>query len=76
MIILPEPVAFIWDEGNRQKNFEKHGVTLREMEEVFFDPSKKILEDKLHSDAEDRYILVGQTKGRRLLFVVFAIRQD
>jgi len=74
MIALPEPTTFIWDQGNERKNPEKHGVTAQEVEEVFFDPQKKLLEDKFHSGKEDRYLLIGQTKRQRLLFVVFTIR--
>lgn len=74
MIVLPEPVTFIWDQGNERKNLERHGVTAQEIEEVFFDSQKKLLEDELHSGTEARYILLGQTKRGRLLFVVFAIR--
>ena len=29
-------VGFDWDEGNKQKNWEKHQVDFRECEEVFF----------------------------------------
>ena len=74
MIALSEPVAFVWDKGNERKNLETHGVTQQEVEEPFFDPSKKLLRDKFHSGREDRYILLGQTKRQRLLFVVFTIR--
>jgi len=74
MITLPEPAAFFWDQGNERKNLEKHGVTPQEVEEVFFDPPKKLLEAKFHSGKEDRYLLIGQTKRQRLLFVVFTIR--
>ena len=74
MIALPEPAAFSWDRANESKILEKHGVTAQEVEEVFFDFRKKILEDKFHSGKEDRYILLGQTKRRRLLFVVFTVR--
>ena len=74
MISLPEPVAFQWDGGNERKNLEKHGVSQQEIEEVFFDPRKKLLEDKFHSGSEDRYILLGRTRQERLLLVVFTIR--
>lgn len=74
MFVLPEPVAFVWDKGNESKNFEKHSVAQQEIEETFFDPQKKLLQDKFHSGSEDRYILLGQTRQRRLLFVVFTIR--
>ena len=74
MIALPEPAAFSWDKGNERKNLEKHGVTQQEVEEIYFDPQKKLLQDKFHSGREDRYLLLGQTKRQRLLFVVFTIR--
>ena len=74
MIALPDPATFIWDKGNERKNLEKHDVTSQEIEEVFFDPQKKLLGDKFHSGKEDRYLLIGQTKRQRLLFVVFTIR--
>ncbi len=74
MITLPEPVAFQGDRGNEQKNLDQHGVSAQEIEEVFFDPRKKLLEDRFHSGTEDRYILLGQTRQARFLMVVFTIR--
>ena len=71
---MPEPVSFLWDKGNERKNLEKHDVTQQETEEVFFDPRKKLLQSRFQSGKEDRYLLLGQTKRRRLLFVVFTIR--
>ena len=69
-------VGFQWDKGNIDKNLLKHGINDQECEEVFFDSNKKILKDILHSGKEDRYILLGQTKLGRLLFVVFTIRNN
>jgi len=74
MLNFKEPVEFIWDKGNRDKNWIKHKVTDRECEEVFFDEKKKIYKDKIHSVSEERFILLGKTKRERLLFVVFTIR--
>ena len=76
MPILPEPLSFDWNEGNLRKNLERHGVTAQEIEEAFFDPEKKLLDDPLHSGSEERYILLGQTKEGRVLFVVFTIRRQ
>jgi uncharacterized DUF497 family protein len=73
---LPDPITFEWDEGNRDKNFIKHGVTTSEAEEVFFDPGKRAYPDPKHSLNEPRSILVGKTKGGRLLFIVYTIRND
>lgn len=74
MKIIQEMFEFEWDEWNKEKNFKKHGVTDGECEEAFFDIKKKILRDVLHSDKEERYIVLGKTKRERLLFVVFTIR--
>ena len=74
MFRLPDPIAFEWDEGNRDKNREKHGVSANEMEEVFFDADKRAYPDPKHSSTEARSIIVGKTKKGRLLFVVYTIR--
>jgi len=76
VIRIPEPISFEWDDGNRDKNWIKHGVSNIEAEEVFFDPNKRLFRDVLHSMEEDRYILLGKTLNNRLLFVVFTIRGD
>lgn len=74
MRVLRKPIKFVWDRGNKDKNWIRHRVTDRECEEVFFNENKKIYKDKLHSDKEEKYILLGGTKRDRLLFVVFTIR--
>ena len=66
---------FEWDKGNIGKN-KKHKVNDREIEESFFDNHKVIYKDTLHSNKEKRYILLGKTKGKRLLFIVFTQRKD
>lgn len=75
MLAIKEPIEFIWDRGNIDKNWTKHKVTNRECEEAFFDRNKKIYKDKLHSGKEERYILLGKTKKGRLLYTVFTIRK-
>jgi len=69
-----KPVSFQWNTGNIDKNLIKHRVSNEECEEVFFDSSKKVYKDPLHSDVENRFILIGATKQKRLLFVVFTMR--
>lgn len=67
---------FDWDRGNTNKNWKKHQVKDQECEEVFFDSKKKLLNDIIHSIKEKRYILLGQTKLKRLLFIVFIVRKN
>lgn len=66
-------LEFEWDKGNVHKNI-KHNVTQEETEEVFFDECKFIFKDKLHSQNEERFRILGKTKNNRLLFVVFTKR--
>ena len=74
MGVVKEPVEFIWDKGNIDKNWKKHRVSNKECEEVFFDRNKKTFKDKLHSGKEERFRIIGKTKKKRLLFIAFTIR--
>jgi uncharacterized protein len=68
--------GFDWDEGNQDKNWKKHQVSTGECEEVFFNLPLLMEEDAGHSQVEPRFLVLGQTNARRLLFIVFTIRQD
>jgi len=74
MKIFREPLEFQWDKGNIGKNL-KHKIEDKEAEESFFDKKRKIYKDKLHStEKEERFILLGKTKKKRLLYTVFTMR--
>lgn len=75
MRVLTDALEFEWDDGNRGKNFQKHGIIDAESEESFFDPEKKVLKDTRHSKQETRYVLIGQTRQQKTLFVVFTKRK-
>lgn len=70
-----EVIEFDWDKGNTSKN-RKHQVEDREAEEAFFDRRSVIYRDVLHSQVEERYVLIGQTSQARLLYVIFTYRDD
>ena len=74
--LFKEPFIFEWDKGNKDKNWTLHQVTYQECEEVFYDPKKKVFKDNLHSGKEERYLILGNTKRNRLLFVAFTQRGD
>jgi uncharacterized DUF497 family protein len=76
MVIFDQPGSFQWDRGNAAKNLVKHRVVDQECEEAFFDQNKKIFKDVLHSENEERLILLGQTKSGRILFIVFTVRSE
>ena len=69
-------VGFDWDEGNKQKNWERYWVDYRECEEVFFNKPLLIGDDINHSFQERRYYILGQTDIGRALFLVFTVRNN
>ena len=71
-----QPVSFEWDEGNVDKNWEKHGVRATECEEIFFNWPLLVQDDPRHSRSEARCYALGQTHAGRQLFVVFTHRGD
>jgi uncharacterized DUF497 family protein len=68
--------SFDWDKGNWNKNWLKHGVSVGECEQVFFNSPLIFGYDEKHSPAEERHYALGKTDGGRLLFVVFTIRKN
>lgn len=75
MILIKEPLEFEWDEGNQDKNWSKHSVTMAEAEQVFFDQQRKMSRDVGHSRREPRFVLIGKTKTGRILFITFTLRK-
>lgn len=74
MVVIQEPIEFQWDRGNVDKNQRKHKVSEKESEEVFFDNKRVTFKDHVHSDKEERFRVIGETRGKRLLFVAFTVR--
>ncbi len=74
MIDLSKIVGFNWDDGNARKN-EKHGVSMAEAEQVFFNAPLLMLEDAAHSKQESRLHALGKTNEGRTLHITFTLRQ-
>ena len=72
---LAECTGFQWDDGNLEKNWERHRVTDEEAEEIFFNDPLVAGSDEGHSKQERRYFALGQTDAGRRLFVAFTIRK-
>jgi uncharacterized DUF497 family protein len=73
---LSIPLAFDWDKGNIDKNWEKHKVHFKEAEEIFFNKPLKIFPDKKHSKKEKRFLAFGITNLRRKLTIIFTFRKN
>jgi uncharacterized protein len=68
--------GFDWDEGSLLKNWEKHGVSAAECEQVFFNRPLLAQPDVQHSDSEARFYVLGQSDSGRRLFLAFTVRKD
>jgi len=65
--------GFDWDEGNARKN-EKHGVSMAEAEQVFFNAPLLVLADSKHSREELRFHALSKADTLRLLHITFTLR--
>lgn len=61
---------FDWDADKAASNLAKHGVSFEEAMEVFHDPLAMTRFDEDHSEAEERWVTLGQGMGGALLLVV------
>jgi len=52
--------TFEWDDGKASENLTKHGVSFSEASTIFADPLSRTIVDPLHSEAEERFIVLGQ----------------
>lgn len=55
---------------------KKHGVSFEKAATVFDDPLSLTIPDPLHSDDENRFIIVGFSGEQKLLIVVHTDRGD
>jgi len=73
-VSMPEWDGFDWSGGNAEKNWERHGVSPSESEQIFFNRPMFVSDDIAHSEHEKRFYVLGQTDGRRELFIAFTMR--
>ncbi len=68
--------GFEWNGGNENKNWIKHGVSISECEQIFFNLPFVVNIDYKHSGIEDRFYALGHTDLGRELFIVFTTRNS
>lgn len=66
---------FSWDPQKAISNFEKHGVSFEEAALVFGDPDALDWDDPAHSVVEPRYKRLGVSTGKRILLLVYTLRE-
>jgi hypothetical protein len=69
-------LEFEWDPRKAAANLSKHKVSFEEAGTVFGDPLGRIVADPRHSAVEDRLVLLGISKERRLLAVMYVERAE
>ena len=69
-------MRFTWDPEKAESNIAKHGVSFEEASTAFGDPLSRTQPDPLHSDEEDRLILMGLTNAGRLVIIAHADRGE
>jgi uncharacterized DUF497 family protein len=69
-------LLFEWDSNKAKKNIKVHNVSFEEASTSFKDTLSLTIYDPLHSDKEDRFVLLGNSYKNHLLVTVFTERHD
>jgi uncharacterized protein len=69
-------LQFVWDARKSQGNLAKHGVSFTEAQTAFQDENAKVYFDPDHSEAEDRFILLGLSFQLRVPVVCHCYRES
>ncbi len=67
--------GFDWDKANID-HLKKHAVGDKECETVFLNKPFILTRDDTHSQAEERFRVYGQTNRKRLIVLIFTIRNN
>jgi len=68
-------LRYEWGSSKSSLNTRKHGVTFEEAKTVFFDEHARLIADPVHSDDEDRFVILGISARLRLLVVSHCYRK-
>jgi len=69
-------MEFEWDTQKAKSNLSKHDISFEEAKSVFEDPLYVDFYDPDHSEAEHRYIIIGESSKNRILLVSYTERGD
>ena len=67
-------LLFEWDPKKAIINLERHGISIDEACTAFRDPLSLTIDDPLHTEDENRFILMGLSHKKRMLVVVHTER--
>ena len=69
-------INFEWDENKDRINKQKHQVSFEEAKSVFRDEAALVIADPDHSEAEERFLILGQSDQLKLLVVCHCYRES
>ena len=69
-----DQISFEWDPNKSKANLAKHGVSFEEAQTVFYDENARFNPDPLHSETEDRFLILGFSSKARLITVCHCYR--
>ncbi len=69
-------IRFEWDRNKNEINKKKHKISFEEASTVFYDDAALVIDDPEHSEAEDRFIILGLSRRANLLVVCHCYRES
>ncbi len=69
-------IEFEWDEKKEKTNVKKHGISFSEAKTVFYDEFAVQYFDPDHSEAEDRFLLLGMSFKLKTIVVCHCYRKE
>ena len=69
-------MQFEWDPNKNEINKQKHKISFEEAQTVFYDEYAILFDDPDHSDAEDRFIILGFSQRENLCIVSHCYRGE
>ena len=69
-------LQFEWNDKKAISNKRKHGISFEEATTAFGDELSITIDDPLHSEDEDRLILISQSKTLKILVVIHIEKRE
>ena len=69
-------LKFSWDDKKNELNKIKHGISFEEASSVFYDDDALLISDELHTDKEERFIIIGFSYKFNILVVCHCYREN
>ena len=69
-------LKFEWDENKNKINAQKHKITFKEAQSVFYDYHAVVFDDPDHSSDEERFLIIGVSERERICIVSHCYRKS